>query len=63
MPEIYPQLNLVQKSMVVDSSPKLTHSDWIKEQSEDTDINQIIQLLKADKLKNFVAREVDSSGI
>ena len=35
VPEIYPQLNVLQKSMVVDSSPKLTHNDWIKEQSED----------------------------
>ena len=32
VPEIYPQLNVIQKIMVVDSSPKLTHSDWIKEQ-------------------------------
>ena len=61
--EIYPQLNLIQKSIVVDSSPKLTHSDWIKEQPEDSDINHIIQLLKSDKLKNYVAREMDSSGI
>ena len=63
MPEIDPQLNLIQKSMVVDSSPQLTHSDWIKEQSEDSDINHIIQLLKSDKLKKYVARETDSSGI
>ena len=41
MPETDPQLNLIQKHMVVDSSPKLTHSDWIKEQSEDSDINHI----------------------
>ena len=63
MPEINPQLNLIQKSMVVDSSPKLNHNDWIKEQSEDSDINHIIQLLKSDKLKKYVAREMDSSGI
>ena len=31
MPEINPQLNLIQKIMVVNSSPKLTHKDWIKE--------------------------------
>ena len=30
IPEIYPQPNVIQKSMVVDSSPKLTHSNWIK---------------------------------
>ena len=49
--------------MVVDSSPKLTHSDWIKEQSKDSDINHIIQLLKSDKLKKYVARDMDSSGV
>ena len=49
--------------MIVDSSPKVTHSDWIKEQSEDSDINHILQLLKSNKLKKYVAREMDSSGI
>ena len=49
--------------MVVDSSPKLTQSDWIKEESEDSDINHIIQLLKSNKLKKYVAREMDSSGV
>ena len=63
IPEIYPQLNVIQKSMVVDSPPKLTQSDWIKEQSEDSDINFIIQLLKSDKLKKYVAKEMDSSGV
>ena len=60
---IDPQLNLIQKSMVVDSSPKLTHSDWIKEQFDDSDINHIIQLLRSDKLRKYVAREKDSFGI
>ena len=27
IPDVYPQLNAIQKSMVVNSSPKLTHSD------------------------------------
>ena len=49
--------------MVVDSSSKLTHSEWIKEQSKDPDINQIIQLLKSDKLKKYVATEMDLSGV
>ena len=61
--EIYPQLNVIQISMMVDSSPKLTHNEWIKEQSEDLDISYIIQLLKSDKLKKYVAREMDSSGV
>ena len=61
--EIYPQLNVLQKSMVVDSPPKVIHSDWIKEQCKDLDINHIIQLLKSDKLKKYVAKEMDSSGV
>ena len=60
---MYPQLKVIQKSMMVDSSPKLTHNNWIREQSEDLDINIIVQSLKSDKLKKYVAREMDSSGI
>ena len=63
IPDLDSQLNVIQKSMVVDSSPKLTHNSWIKEQSEDSDINHIMQLLKSDKLKKYVAKETDSSGI
>ena len=63
IPGLDSQLNIIQKSVVVDSSPKLTHSDWVKEQSEDTDISLLIQLLKSDRLKKYVARETDSSGI
>ena len=44
-------------------SPKLNHNDWIREQSEDSDINFIVQLLKSNKLRKYVAREADSSGI
>ena len=51
IPDLDSQLNVIQKNMVVNSSPKLTHRDWIKEQSEDSDINHIVQLLKSDKLK------------
>ena len=49
--------------MVVDSSPKVTHGDRIKEQSQVSDINHVIQMLKSDKLKKYVAREMASSGI
>ena len=63
IPDLYPQLNVIQKCMAVDSSPKLTHNDWIKEQSEDSDISLLVQLLKSNKLKKYVTREMDSSGI
>ena len=53
IPEVCPQLPLIQKSMVVDSSPKLTPDDWIKEQHEDSDIDFLVQLLKTDKLEKI----------
>ena len=42
IPEVYPQLLLIQKSMVVDGSPKLAHGDWVREQPEDTDIGLLV---------------------
>ena len=63
IPEVYPQLSLIQKSMVVDSYPTLVHNDWIKEQHEESDTGLLVQLLKPGKLKKYVAKEMDSSGI
>ena len=63
IPEIYPQLKVTQKSMVMDSSSNLTHIDWIRDQSENSDINLIVQLLKSHKLKKYVARKMDSYGV
>ena len=57
IPEVYPQLEVVQKRLVVDSSPKLTNNDWIREQSEDPNISLIIWLPKSEKLKGYVAKE------
>ena len=61
IPEMYSPLNVIQKEMLVDSSPRLTQSEWVKEQSEDVDIGATIQLLKTDKLGKYVAKEMDSS--
>ena len=63
IPEEYLQLNIVQKGMLVNSTPKLTHSEWVKEQHEDSDISSVIQLLKTNKVGKYVAREMDSSGM
>ena len=63
IPEEYLQLNVVQKGMLVNSTPKLTHSEWVKEQHEDSDIGSVIQLLKTDKVGKYVAKEMDSSGM
>ena len=35
IPDVYSQIEVVQKSLVVDSSPMLTNKDWIREQPED----------------------------
>ena len=63
IPEEYSQLNVVQKGMLVNSTPRLTHSEWVKEEHEDSDIGFVIQLLKTDKLRKYVVKEMDSSGM
>ena len=40
--EVYPQLEVIQKSLFVDSFSKLTSNDWIREKSEDQNISLII---------------------
>ena len=61
--EEYSQLNVIQKKMSVNSTPKLTQHEWVKEQHEDLDIRATIQLLKTGKLGKYVAKETDSSGM
>ena len=56
-------MNVVQKGMLVNSILKLTHSEWVKEQHDDSDIGSVIQLHKTDKVGKYVPREMDSSGI
>ena len=49
IPEEYSQLNVIQKEMLVNSTPKLTQQEWVKEQHENLDIGATIQLLKTGK--------------
>ena len=55
--------NLLLKSMMVDSTLKLTQNDWIKEQIDDVDVGKVTQLLKTNRLIKNVAQEMDSAGI
>ena len=48
--------------MLVNSTPKLTQSEWVKQQHDDSDIGSVIQLIKTDKVGKYVAKETDSSG-
>ena len=63
IPEKYSPLNVIQKEILVNSNPKLTKSEWVKEQCEDLDIGATIQLLKIGKLGKYIAKEMDSSGM
>ena len=53
IPEKYSPLNVMQKEMLVNSTTKLTQSEWVKEQCENVDIGATNQLLKTGKLGNM----------
>ena len=59
----YLPVNLLLKSMTVDTTLKLTQKDWVKEQMDDIDVNKIVQLLKSNKLSTYMAQEMDSSSM
>ena len=61
-PEEYLPVNLVLKSMTMDTTLKLTQKDWVKEQMDDVDVNRIIHLLKFNKLSTYMVQEKDSSS-
>ena len=60
-PEEHLPVNLLPKSMTMDTTLKLTQNDWVKEQMDDVDVNKIAQLLKSNKLNTYMAQEMDSS--
>ena len=63
VPEKYSPLNVIQKEMLVNNTPKLAQHEWAREQHEDIDIGAITQLLKTGKLGRYIAKEKDSSGM
>ena len=64
LPNEYLPVNLLLKSMTVDSTLKLTQGkDWIKDKMADKDVGKVTQLLKTNKLNTYVAQEMDSSGM
>ena len=62
-PSEYPPVNLLLKSMTIDTTPKLTQNDWVKEQMDDVDVSKVIQLLKSNQLSTYMAQEMYSSPI
>ena len=63
LPSEYLPVNLLLKSMTVDTTLKLTRKDWVKEQMDDVDVNKVTQLLKSNKLSTYIAQEMDSSSM
>ena len=61
-PEEHLPVNLLLKSMIMDTTLKLTQRNWVKEQMDDGDVNKIVQLLKSNKLSTYMAQEMDSSS-
>ena len=62
-PEEHLPVNLLLKSMTMDTTLKLTQKDWVKEQMDDVDVNKIVQLLESNKLNTYMAQEMDSSSM
>ena len=63
LPNEYLPVNLLLKSMTVDTTLKLTREDWVKEQMDDMDVGKVTQLLKSNKLNTYIAQEMDSSSM
>ena len=45
LPSEYLPVNILLKSMTVDTTLKLTQKEWVKEQMDDVDVNKVTQLL------------------
>ena len=63
LPSKHIPVNILLKSMTVDTTLKLIQKDWVKEQMDDIDVNKVTQLLKSNKLSTNVAQEMDSSSM
>ena len=61
--EDYLPKRILLKSMTIDTMPRLTPKDSVKEQMEDADIHKIVQLLKSNQLSTYKAQEIDSLAI
>ena len=55
-PEEYLPVNLLLKSMTIDTTLKLAQKYWVKEQMHDIDVNKIVQLLRSNKLSTYMAQ-------
>ena len=61
IPEVPPDtISVIAKSLVVDSTMKLSKQDWKREQQTDSDIGAIITLINNNALLQYVAKTGES---
>ena len=53
IPEKYSPLDVIQKAILVNSTPKLTPHEWVKEQCEDLDIGVQFSCSKLASLRSM----------
>ena len=53
LPNEYLPVNLLLKSMTLDTTLKLTQEDWVKEQMDDVDVGKVTQLLKIQQAEHI----------
>ena len=64
IPEMPPgTVSVIAKSLVVNSTMKLSKQDWKMEQQADSDIGPIITLINNKALLQYIAKEGDPSGM
>ena len=64
MPEIPPgTISVTAKSLVVDSTIKLSKQDWKMEQQAHSDVGLIITLINNEALCQYIAKEGDTYGM
>ena len=63
IPMVPPDEFILSKQMHVNMEPKKTKDEWVKLQGADPDIGPVIELMKLNKLSQYMAKEADMSGM
>ena len=63
IPMVPPDEFILSKQMHVNMEPKKTKDEWVKLQGADPDIGPVVELMKLNKLSQYMAKEADMSGM
>ena len=61
IPMIPPNEFTLNKQMHINTEPKKTKAEWVQLQSANPDIGPIVELLKLNKLSQYMVKEADTS--